>query len=731
MNAPNVPLNQGLDGLAAGVLPNQDPNPLAAGGVLPATNARLTTFRQFYSDATKDPCGGRYDRIMARFDASRVDALPSATLMSQVVGLGSATPQAYLLVASTSQGPRIYCAHLPSRFFGALDGTATPWDNQAFAFLGDVVRGHVTTINFPEDAFDTVQVWVKMEVYMQNNQQELDEVPLFPPNLLPDADDPDLIQVTVRKCMYLPAIYVPLFLSAGGYSIKQVWDLLPTAILQRQEMEVCAPLLRWLQAASTGTPLQNPLQMGAPAIATTMHAPPADEALLTNRHNILHQVLPHLAAPSSTIESALSQVAAALIVQTNDTRQAREQKAAQDSEPKLPSDRFKVTLPVLLEYLQVQDENDLPPIWHRWSNCTKKQELQVLRDSLDSFARSADAFSTSVPVVTARLVQDLLEFNFLGQSVDDIKSGFQPFIVSDGNAENRQANMETARLYGLITAGEASITLGDLELLSAKEVRSVPLSYWELEKALGMFGNLVGVILGPLHPLSVNYKEFWTLLRTNIRDDLQAAIEYRGYVKPTHILRSLQLIFYTWFMHRKSRLQPPVPDMKSILHQILLQTYILPNLPPALYKLAYPKRLTGQQAVSPPGTVATASLSAASSATKSIGSDGSTISGLTTPTTVTTPSRGSVVVNLQPNAALQAMLPSNFKIKELIGTTSPPQFDAGGEMCLSFLTRNTCWSNCRRAANHRADLTPSEQQRLESYIETQKQAYNARRTRSG
>jgi hypothetical protein len=296
-----------------------------------------------------------------------------------------------------------------------------------------------------------------METYIQNNQQELEAVPLFPPNL-PDADDPDLIQVTVWKCMYLPAIYVPLLLSAGGYSIKQVWNLLPPAILQRQEMEICAPLLHWLQAASTGTPLQNPLQMGAPAIATTMHAPPADETLLTHCHDILHQVIPHLAAPSPTIESALSQVAAALIVQTNDSRQAREQKAAQDSELKLPSDRFKVTLPVLLEYLQMQDENNLSPIWHRWSNCTKKQELQVLRDSLDSFARSAEAFSTSVPVVTARLVQDLLDFNFLGQSVEDIKSGFHPFIVSDGNAENRQANIETACLYGWITAGEASIT---------------------------------------------------------------------------------------------------------------------------------------------------------------------------------------------------------------------------------------------------------------------------------
>jgi hypothetical protein len=44
-------------------------------------------------------------------------------------------------------------------------------------------------------------------------------------------------------------------------------------------------------------------------------------------------------------------------------------------------------------------------------------------------------------------------------------------------------------------------------------------------------------------------------------------------------------------------------------------------------------------------------------------------------------------------------------------------------MCLSFLTCNTCWSNCKRAAQHRADLNANEQQRLEAYIAQRKQAY--------
>ena len=101
-------------------------------------------------------------------------------------------------------------------------------------------------------------------------------------------------------------------------------------------------------------------------------------------------------------------MATAIIAQTNDTRQARELKLAEDQAPKLPSKRFEVTLPVLMEYLQVEDERNLPDIWHQWSNCAKRQETQVLRDALDAFARSSHAFSSAVPIVSARLTQDML-----------------------------------------------------------------------------------------------------------------------------------------------------------------------------------------------------------------------------------------------------------------------------------------------------------------------------------
>jgi hypothetical protein len=40
-------------------------------------------------------------------------------------------------------------------------------------------------------------------------------------------------------------------------------------------------------------------------------------------------------------------------------------------------------------------------------------------------------------------MQDLLSFTFVGDSADNIKTGLQPFIITDGSIEHCQANLET------------------------------------------------------------------------------------------------------------------------------------------------------------------------------------------------------------------------------------------------------------------------------------------------
>jgi len=319
-----------------------------------------------------------------------------------------------------------------------------------------------------------------------------------------------------------------------------------------------------------------------------------------------------------------------------------------------------------MEYLQTGNKADLPDLWHKFANCTKKQDSQVLCDALDAFARSAEAYSTATPIITTRLTQDLLAFNFVGQSADDLKGGLHPFIISEGNAEHHQTNLEVARLYGLLTAGDATCSLADLEALSAKEVKSVPVIYWELESSLGMFGNLITVVLGTAHPLTTAFWQMWNFMKSSLREDLHAAMEYRSYVKPTHILRSVQLIFYSWFSHRRARLTPPTPDFQAIIHNNLMQVYVLPSLPPSLYQLFYPKKGLPLSSASVPGTVSTGSSTLASNPSASSGaSTGSTISGLTAASASQfTGGRESRIVDLAPIAAITSLVPSSAKLKD-------------------------------------------------------------------
>jgi len=218
-----------------------------------------------------------------------------------------------------------------------------------------------------------------------------------------------------------------------------------------------------------------------------------------------------------------------------------------------------------------------------------------------------------------------------------------------------------------------------------------------------------------------------------MKDELHSILEYCKSITPTHILRSVQLTFFTWFAHKRAKLTPPDPALKNIVHQILMQIYVAPTLPPVLYQLAHPKKPTGFHSVPNLISASGSSSDSSSHSGSGVSSGASTMSGLTTPsipTATNQATRGAVVVNLTPNVALQTLLPSTYRIKDLIGNTKPPEFDAGGEMCLAYLTRNTCWSNCKRASHHRANLTPSEQTRLEQYIAMQKAVYDARRSQS-
>jgi hypothetical protein len=602
-----------------------------------------------------------------------------------------------------------------------MDGQMTPWDGRCYASLGEVTQGVVTTVNFPDHAFRSVgNIRAKTSDYILNHLDLLGDYGMPPP----DANDQEAGVTTTRRLMYLPPKYVSLLLNPAGYTLRQAWQIIYPALVTNQDLITCAPLLNWLRVISMGTAVAgNANNIGPTATTIELQAPLADQALINHRQKLQKQVLPTLYQPAESLELAITQMAAAVTMNTNDGRLAREEKAARATAPKLPSDKFTVTLPILLDYLEIENEERLPALWHRWANCSKKQDLTVLTEQLHSYARSPESFTSVTPVVTVRLVQDLQNFIFVSDTLDDIKAGLQPFVIADGSAEHRHANLEVARLYGLLNAGDHSATLSDLEILKSKEIQSIPVTYFELERNLGMFGNLLGTVLGSPHPLTIAYRNFWTLLSQAFRLELQTIIDTKGFVKPAHVLRSIQLICYNWFSHRRARLPPPQADFVSIIQTITLHTYVLPNLPPVLYRLVYP-RPTTYGSLPPLATLSTSSASSSSGS-----STLSSVSGVTTPsglmpTGTTTDSgtkRGTYVANLAQDAALAQLVTPGIKLKDLIGSDPPPTLDNGTPVCLSFLVRQGCWSSCKRAASHSKPLSAAERSRVTTYLTTQMQ----------
>jgi hypothetical protein len=87
-----------------------------------------------------------------------------------------------------------------------LDGTVTPWDNQAYAFLGDTTNGNTTTVIFPTNAFHLIP-----HTFVHFVDTIKYELPLLNQNLtifqpLPNNNANAALGSAVTTCnfMYLP-----------------------------------------------------------------------------------------------------------------------------------------------------------------------------------------------------------------------------------------------------------------------------------------------------------------------------------------------------------------------------------------------------------------------------------------------------------------------------------------------------------------------------------------------
>jgi hypothetical protein len=565
------------------------------------------------------------------------------------------------------------------------------------------------TVIVPSTAFDLVPLtWVHDGEALTQHLAVLPDSDLFQRL---QANSQHAEGLRTRHLMWLPPKYAPLLLDNKGYTPRQAYLVLHQAFQDDGILPDVAPILAWLRITLHASTANN----GSPKTAITLTAPFLDVDLLIHRAPLLQAALPGRHDTPAGLESAIAGMASAVVQQTHEARTARLARDIERDQPTTPTVKFGALFESLKAYLFITQEQQLPEIWFQLAAASKRQEFGVLREYLEAYARCPTAFIPLAPVATPKLLSDLTSVTFCSEHHDDIKSGLHPFIAMDGSEEHRAAGLELARSFNLIYERDFGMAYSDLDKFKLpKDLRSYPLSFFDLEQNLGIFGNLIAAVLGEPHPLVLSYRQFWTAFSLQFRLLLQHEMDIRKVIKPVHILRNIQLVCYTWFSARRSRLEPPPPQFLDILHRLSLGIYTTPHLPPLLYQLVTPPRLsTGKNpgAYFFSGKTLPGQTDDASSASTAL----STITGDTMRTPLTTRS-GTFVPNNNPVFAIQSLVRPDQKIRNLIGSVPPPLNDDNETMCLSFHVKGGCYSNCRRKSDHDRALTAGEQQRLATYV---------------
>jgi len=146
----------------------------------------------------------------------------------------------------------------------------------------------------------------------------------------------------------------------------------------------------------------------------------------------------------------------------------------------------------LLSFLNVDQEAALPELWFTLAATPKKQEFSAVRELLEAYSRTNMAFISQAPIVSPKLVTDITSITFIGNHPDDLKSGLQPFIVMDGSEDHRSAAQDLAHAYALLSEQDVGLSYSDLSNLKLpKDLWVHPVTFFELEKSLGLFSNLL------------------------------------------------------------------------------------------------------------------------------------------------------------------------------------------------------------------------------------------------
>ena len=666
-------------------------------------------YTAYYAAPENDPFRDDYSRVLTSFEP---DGTRTPAELLDLVLTSTSIPQVFVVAAQNMSGEtRIYLLHRPQRITAPLGGSS-PWDGSIFATNGEVLGNLIVTVAFPNNPFQVCPATrIRSAADISLHFQETENALFIPATPVGAADSEE---VRARYVMYFPAALVtPELLSTQGTPPRRFWELVVPLIESLGKVEECATLINWMRVAVSlhrAANNRNILPLCLPALTTPM----MDVELYNARERIINQDLAGRSNQLLSVQDSILQLAAVVAENTNKTISlVAEEKA------KTPAKVWPQTLPILMRYLDIETEAELPPLYDTLAKAAKHERRTVLQHAFTAQANVANAFCCQPIVVNLNLAKCIQDFEFVASDPDILNQGLQPFILNLGNAEHRAKTLQNVQQFDELESGKLGLTLQDLQTLKAAEVSHVPLSFMELDTTLASFGDLLTVTLGNTHPILVAYRTFWKEWGRS-RLQFSAAIDVARTLKPVHILRRLQLELFYWFNAKRQALAPLPVEFTKLVHELHMATFTPPTLPPSLFAMS-----TFQNSGSAASTTTTAMLTPSeTSGVHSISDLSSLTDFLTAFQQQQKPTgnkgSGEAIVNPHPDAELDAAL-GGHKIR-LVCKPPFPQNSAKQDMCISYHAKGRCFALCGRASDHKPH-SDKEKAILRSYVEAQALQY--------
>jgi hypothetical protein len=204
----------------------------------------------------------------------------------------------------------------------------------------------------------------------------------------------------------------------------------PAEAVTQGEQDALGPLIDWLRVAVTRTAADDTttslVACTLPPTIPVMDSEFAEKQRVMAGRDLPAWSLANAAAGSNTAppahhgnpaQAAILQSLQILLLQVQTTQGTV---AAPAHCTKKPSEHWEGTIDLLLRLVGVTAESDLPPLWHAWSNCNKKESRTVLQEHLCDNAR---ALGLPEPVASGDLTTMLntMAFDFMYE--DDLEAG--------------------------------------------------------------------------------------------------------------------------------------------------------------------------------------------------------------------------------------------------------------------------------------------------------------------